>query len=175
MQTITSLISSMKHWRKRSAGRRSRPWAAPFENRATGPIVGVVKDFNFSSLHDPSGPAYFPWKGFFPATSWCASKAAMCRVPLPGWRHGWKQRIADRPFNYHFLDDDYNQLYLAEQRSATLLQWRHLAIILACLGLFGLAALQPYNEPKRSASGGVRCKPCRHHLVTCQELCNWWA
>ena len=32
----------------------------------------------------------------------------------------WKQRIADRPFDYHFLDDDYNKLYLAEQRTSSL-------------------------------------------------------
>ena len=53
----------------------------------------------------------------------------------------WKQRIPDRPFTYHFLDDDYNNLYLAELRSSLLLGVAAtLAIVLACLGLFGLAA-----------------------------------
>jgi len=61
----------------------------------------------------------------------------------------WKQRITDRPFSYHFLDDDYTKLYLAEQRTSLLFSVAAgLAIILACLGLFGLAAFTTIQRRK---------------------------
>ncbi len=107
----------------------------------TGPVVGVVKDFNFSSLHDPIGPMLiFLGRGY--------SRDFMLRIngndmqaTLSRLEMVWKQRVPDRPFNYHFLDDDYNKLYLAEQRTSELFGVAAaLAIMLACLGLFGLAA-----------------------------------
>jgi len=66
----------------------------------------------------------------------------------------WKQRIQERPFNYHFLDEDYNKLYQAEQRTSVLFSVAAgLAIILACLGLFGLAA---YTTIQRTKEIGIR-------------------
>ena len=66
----------------------------------------------------------------------------------------WKQRIPDRPFSYHFLDEDYNKLYQSEQRSAALFSVAAgLAIILACLGLFGLAA---FTTVQRTKEIGIR-------------------
>jgi putative ABC transport system permease protein len=66
----------------------------------------------------------------------------------------WKQRIPDRPFTYHFLDEDYNKLYVGEQRSSTLFTVAAtLAILLACLGLFGLAA---FTTVQRTKEIGIR-------------------
>jgi len=66
----------------------------------------------------------------------------------------WKQRIPERPFNYHFLDEDYNRLYQAEQRISELFGVAAgLAIILACLGLFGLAA---FTTVQRTKEIGIR-------------------
>ena len=57
-------------------------------------------------------------------------------------------------FNYHFLDEDYNKLYQAEQRTSTLFSVAAgLAIILACLGLFGLAA---FTTVQRTKEIGIR-------------------
>jgi putative ABC transport system permease protein len=124
------------------------------ENRALGPVVGVVKDFNFSSLHDPIGPlVMFLGRDF--------SREFMVRIngndmqsTLGRLEMVWKQRVPDRPFNYHFLDDDYNKLYLAEQRSSALFSVAAgLAIVLACLGLFGLAA---FTTMQRTKEIGIR-------------------
>ena len=66
----------------------------------------------------------------------------------------WKQREPDRPFAYHFLVDDYNKLYAAEQRTSFLFSIAAgLAIVLACLGLFGLAA---YTTVQRTKEIGIR-------------------
>ncbi|MEP7231217.1 MAG: FtsX-like permease family protein [Ginsengibacter sp.] len=124
------------------------------ENRAKGPIVGVVKDFNFSSLHEPIGPLLiFLGRDF--------SRTFMVRISGDNMQHTlgrleamWRQRIPGRPFNYHFLDEDYNRLYLSEQRTSTLFSVAGaLAIILACLGLFGLAA---FTTVQRTKEIGIR-------------------
>lgn len=124
------------------------------ENRATGPVVGVVKDFNFSSLHDPIGPlVIFLGRDF--------SRDFMLRIndndvqpTIARLEAVWKNRVPDRPFNFHFLDDDYNKLYLAEKRSSALFSIAAgLAIVLACLGLFGLAA---FTTVQRTKEIGIR-------------------
>ncbi len=66
----------------------------------------------------------------------------------------WKDRVPDRPFNYHFLDEDYNRLYLADERTSLLFSVAAgLAILLACLGLFGLAA---FTTVQRTKEIGIR-------------------
>ena len=124
------------------------------ENRATGKVVGVVKDFNFTSLHEPIGPLVMFLgrdfsRDFIVRTSSSDVQATIARLEMV-----WKQRITDRPFDYHFLDDDYNKLYLAEQRSSALFSVSAaLAIMLACLGLFGLAA---FTTMQRTKEIGIR-------------------
>jgi putative ABC transport system permease protein len=121
---------------------------------ATGPVVGVVKDFNFSSLHDPIGPLLiFLGRGY--------SRDFMLRINGSDMQHTlarletvWKERIPESPFNYHFLDEDYNKLYRSEQRSSQLFGIAAcLAILLACLGLFGLAA---FTTVQRTKEIGIR-------------------
>ena len=121
---------------------------------ASGPIVGVVKDFNFSTLHDPIGPlAIFLGRGY--------SRNFILRISgnkiqpaLAAIESVWKQRVPDRPFTFHFLDEDYNNLYLSEQRSSQLFTLAAgLAILLACLGLFGLAA---FTTVQRTKEIGIR-------------------
>jgi putative ABC transport system permease protein len=119
-----------------------------------GPVVGVVKDFNFSSLREPIGPMLILLgRGY--------SRAFIARIngsdvqgTLGRLEMMWKQRIPDRPFTYHFLDEDYNKLYVGEQRSSTLFTVAAtLAILLACLGLFGLAA---FTTVQRTKEIGIR-------------------
>jgi putative ABC transport system permease protein len=124
------------------------------QRRATGPVVGVVKDFNFSSLHDPVGPLVMFLSRDFSRYFMLRINGNDVQGTIARLEAVWKQRIADRPFNYHFLDDDYNKLYLAEQRTSELFSiTAALAIILACLGLFGLAA---FSTVQRIKEIGIR-------------------
>jgi len=120
----------------------------------TGPVVGVVKDFNFSSLHDPIGPLLIFLGRDFSRTFMVRIAGGDMKKTLGQLEMMWKQRLPGRPFSYHFLDDDYNKLYQAEQRSSALFGIASgLAIILACLGLFGLAA---FTTVQRTKEIGIR-------------------
>jgi len=124
------------------------------EKAFTGPVVGVVKDFNFSSLHDPIGPLVIFLGRDFSRDFMVRINGGNMQSTLGRLEMVWKQRVPDRPFNYHFLDEDYNKLYLSEQRSSALfVVAAGLAIILACLGLFGLAA---FSTVQRTKEIGIR-------------------
>lgn len=124
------------------------------ENRATGPVVGVVKDFNFSSLHDPIGPMVIFLGRDFSRIFMIRINGNDIKATLGRVETVWKQQVPDRPFNYHFLDDAYNKLYIAEQHTSILFSVAAgLAIILASLGLFGLAA---FTTVQRTKEIGIR-------------------
>lgn len=120
----------------------------------TGPVVGVIKDFNFSSLHEPIGPLLIFLGRNYSRTFMLRVSGNDMKATLGRMEAVWKQRIPERPFTYHFLDEDYNKLYLDEQRSSLLLGVSAtLAIVLACLGLFGLAA---FTTVQRTKEIGIR-------------------
>ena len=119
-----------------------------------GPVVGVVKDFNFSSLREPIGPLLIFLGRDYSRSFMVRINGKDMRPTLGRLEMMWKQRIPDRPFTYHFLDEDYNKLYVGEQRSSTLFTVAAtLAILLACLGLFGLAA---FTTVQRTKEIGIR-------------------
>lgn len=124
------------------------------EKNAAGPVVGVIKDFHFSSLHDPIGPLLVFLGRNYSNVFMIRIAANNSKETLGNLEMLWKQRVPGRPFSYHFLDDDYNKLYQAEQRTAALFSVAAgLAIILACLGLFGLAA---FTMLQRTKEIGIR-------------------
>ena len=119
-----------------------------------GPVVGVVKDFNFSSLREPIGSMVIFLGRDYSRSFMVRINGKDMRPTLGRLEMIWKQRIPDRPFTYHFLDEDYNKLYVGEQRSSTLFTVAAtLAILLACLGLFGLAA---FTTVQRTKEIGIR-------------------
>ena len=119
-----------------------------------GPVIGVVKDFNFTSLHDPIGPMVMLLDRDFSRNFILRTTGNNIKSTLNHLETVWKERIPDRPFSFHFLDDDYNKLYVSEQRTSSLFSIAAgLAIVLACLGLFGLAA---FTSLQRTKEIGIR-------------------
>jgi len=124
------------------------------EKGVAGPVVGVVKDFNFTSLHDQIGPMLIFLNRDLSRDYMIRINGNNTKQTLAGIETVWKQRVPERPFNYHFLDEDYNKLYLAEQKISELFGVAAaLAIVLACLGLFGLAA---FTTVQRTKEIGIR-------------------
>jgi len=120
----------------------------------TGLVMGVVKDFNFTSLHNPIGPMLIFLSRDFSSDYIIRINGNNTKQTVAGLETVWKQRVPDRPFNYHFLEDDYNKLYLSEQKISALFGVAAgLAIMLACLGLFGLAA---FTTVQRTKEIGIR-------------------
>lgn len=124
------------------------------EKGESGPVVGVVKDFNFNSLHQPIGPLLIFLGPNYNHDFLIRIDGNGLTQTISEIEKVWKERIGDQPFSYHFLDDDYNKLYRSEQRTSSLLTISAcLAILLACLGLFGLAA---FTIRQRTKEIGIR-------------------
>jgi len=120
----------------------------------SGPVVGVVKDFNYQSLHQTIGPILLFLNKDMAGVFLMRINGANSANTLAALEQTWKERIPDRPFTYNFLDQDYQHLYQAETRSSVFLTVAAaLGIFLACLGLFGLAA---YTVTKRKKEISIR-------------------
>jgi putative ABC transport system permease protein len=118
------------------------------KNKA-GIVVGVVRDFNFASMRNPIGPLIiFPDTGY---VHYLLVRVSGAQLPaqLNRMQATWKEIVPNRPFSYHFLDEDYDRLYQAEQHTGQLFTlFSALAIFLALLGLFGLAAISTVQRTK---------------------------
>ncbi|HTQ26924.1 MAG TPA: FtsX-like permease family protein [Puia sp.] len=124
------------------------------QKEAPGVVKAVVKDFHFASLHEPISPLMI-----FLDTQWVSQLfVKISGNDIPGTlnylQKVWKERVPYRPFEYHFLDEDYNALYKVETRTGQLFSiFSSTAIVLACLGLFALAA---YTTVQRTREIGIR-------------------
>ncbi|MEO6582979.1 MAG: ABC transporter permease [Ferruginibacter sp.] len=121
------------------------------EGRAVDPIIiGVVKDFNYRSLSQPVQPQLFhQFKGYAPYKFFVRIKPGNPSELLSAMNKAWKSVVTELPFKYYFLDEELNKFYKAEQRWSSIVGWAGgISIFLACLGLFGLAALAAINRTK---------------------------
>jgi len=119
-----------------------------------GTIIGVIKDFHHSSLHqnmDPLIMAIRPsWFGYISVR---LSKGNP-EETITYLQNTWQDIVPDRPFNYFFLDEDFNQQYQAESKfSKVLLAFSVLSIFIASMGLFGLTS---YAVEVRRKEIGIR-------------------
>lgn len=116
-------------------------------------IAGVVKDFHFASLHEPIGRLVL-----FPSRTGNSLMVKLdgtnLEATLEFLRDRWSEVVSHRPFSYHFLDEEFDQLYGEEIRSVRLARaFSSIAIVLACLGLFGLAT---FSMVQRTKEIGIR-------------------
>lgn len=120
-------------------------------------IVGVVEDFHYESLHTPIAPLVIHnTEGRYNGGSLFVVKVdpTATQQILSTIESKWKELAPDEPFIYNFMDGRLNELYADESRSGTLLlMFSAVAIIIACVGLFGLAA---YMANQRTKEIGVR-------------------
>ena len=116
-------------------------------------VIGVTEDFNFSSLHSEIEPLIIflaDWGNLMPVRL----APGDINEKISDIEDIWKEMVPGEPFDYSFLDQDFESLYRAEHRLGKLfIIFTSLAIFIACLGLFGLAT---FIAEQRSKEIGIR-------------------
>jgi putative ABC transport system permease protein len=116
-------------------------------------VVGVIKNFNFSSLHDLITPLALHLGKSNDAISVRVDASNITSV-ISGIKAKWKILAAGQPFDYGFMDEQFNKLYSGEQQVGKIsITFSLLAIMIACLGLFGLVT---YAAEQRTKEIGIR-------------------
>ncbi|HEY0679354.1 MAG TPA: ABC transporter permease [Chitinophagaceae bacterium] len=113
-------------------------------------VIGVVKDFHFRPFSEKVLPQMFhqfsdyrPFK-FFVRISEGNPAGVLAKL-----QDSWKSVVPELPFKFSFLDEDLNRFYRSEARWSSIVGWAGgISIFLACLGLFGLAALAVLNRTR---------------------------
>lgn len=143
-------------------------WADPLGKRiqlgsTSGRVIGVIEDFHFKSLHSAIEPfAFYPFDRELPE----AGRPAQSRLlvlNIAGEEISQTLRLLEdtfaevdpsRPFEFTFVDDSLNELYVSEQALMTLIGiFAGICILIACLGLYGLAA---FTTEQRTKEIGIR-------------------
>jgi putative ABC transport system permease protein len=128
-------------------------WDNP-DSLKEGKIIGVVKDFHFKSLYDKVDPTVlqiYPGSNFKVAVKMNSENIA---GSIEHVKEVWSKFSPEYPIEYIFMDDNFEKMYKAEDKLKTLLWiFTAIAIFVACLGLFGLAA---YAAERRKKEIGIR-------------------
>ena len=122
-----------------------------------GRIIGVINDFHFESMHQSIVPMVMimfpPSRPYFNNLSIKITGDRLSSA-ITYLERTWKKYFPETPVDYTFLDENFDQLYQAEQRQATLFTgFACIAIFIACLGLFGLSA---FSISQRIKEIGIR-------------------
>ncbi|AMQ56506.1 ABC transporter permease [Algoriphagus sanaruensis] len=116
-------------------------------------VIGVVKDFNFESLKETVKPAFLKYDPSFAQKLMIRINSANQPETIASISELY-QDFSGQAMDYKFMDEDYQTLYVSEQRTSALARYFGVtAIFLSCLGLFGLAA---FTAEKRKKEIGIR-------------------
>ena len=119
-------------------------------------IIGVVKDFHFESLHEQVKASYMtltglnnPWNKMMVRIKGGQQQETIAQI-----QHFYEKYNPGFPFDYNFLDEAYQQQYQTESRVGVLSRYfAGLAVLISCLGLFGLAT---FTAQRRQKEIGIR-------------------
>ncbi|MDZ7716637.1 MAG: ABC transporter permease [Balneolaceae bacterium] len=123
-------------------------------------IIGIVKDYHYQSLHHKIGPVLIRMKPSEPGRYSSYNMLALRFQPqqvgdvISYLQKSWDNLTPDEPMTYHFLDEKFAEQYETDQKlSHAILVFAVIAILIACMGLFGLAA---FSAERRTKEIGVR-------------------
>jgi putative ABC transport system permease protein len=118
-------------------------------------VIGVVKDFNFSSLHDNIGPLIItmkPWDYYYYLSVKINPEGK--ESTIKALEKAWTGIVNNEPFSYHFLASAIVANYNTERQTAKAFIWLAIiSIVIACLGLYGQAA---FSTEQRTKEIGIR-------------------
>jgi len=156
---LTETAARALGW-KNPIGKRLRVPAPPPQEPLNLSVVGVLKDFHFETLHREIRPLVIMLQEgsspFLGLASCISIRTRPEKIPetIEFLKTTWKNFVPEQPFEYFFLDENFDNLYRAEQRTGDLFRtFSILAIIIACLGLFGLAS---FSAEQRMKEIGIR-------------------
>jgi putative ABC transport system permease protein len=116
-------------------------------------VLGVVKDFNFNSMHQTVGPLIIQLSKNYGSMALRVTTADVSSV-INNIKTKWASMAPGAPFSYSFMDADFNNIYNTDQRTGKLfITFAVFAIFIGCLGLFGLVT---YAAEQRTKEIGVR-------------------
>ncbi len=116
-------------------------------------VIAVIKDFHFESFRQRLGPLCMRLGNSTGLASFKVT-AADTKTLIPQIESKWKILAPGMPFSYRFMNDSFNDMYRSEQRAGTIaIVFSLLAILIACLGLFGLVT---YMAEQRTKEVGIR-------------------
>lgn len=133
---------------KNPIGKKFRLWDV------TGTITGVVKDFHFASMRQKIQPAIFYFLPHAEGRIYIKTTGHNASEAVAAAEKEWEKYNSAYPFDYAFLDESYDRLYMSEQRSGIFLDaFTLIAIFISGLGLLGLAT---YSAQVRTREIGIR-------------------
>lgn len=137
-------------------------------------VIGVVKNFHFQSLRSEIGPVVLYLGN---STGRLSMKVNTGDMPnfISDLQKLWNEMGPGQPFDYRFMDDDFNSVYEAEIRIGGIFSvFTFLAIFIACLGLFGLAT---FSAEQRTREIGIRkvigASIPRIFMLLTSEIIKW--
>lgn len=116
-------------------------------------IIGVIKNFNFSSLREVITPLGLILKN---DNGNISVRISTSNIPfiITEIKNKWHELAPGQPFDYSFMDEQFNKLYTTEQQTGKIsVTFAMLAILIACLGLFGLVT---FAAEQRTKEVGIR-------------------
>ncbi|GJM28954.1 MAG: ABC transporter permease [Cyclobacteriaceae bacterium] len=119
-----------------------------------GEIIGVVKDFHYNSMHEKIDPFIILLWPENTSYAMVKTQPGKTQEALASLQTVYKKFVPDYPFEYSFLDDDFERVYKSELLIGRLANYFTVMVILiSCLGLFGLAS---FTAERRAKEIGVR-------------------
>ena len=121
-----------------------------YQETLTPVVIGVVKNFNFRPFSKKIEPQLFhQFQSYAPYKYFVRIKPGDPAAALDIMKKSWASVVPALPFKYEFLDESLDRFYESESRWSSIVGWAGgISIFLACLGLFGLAALTAVNRTK---------------------------
>jgi len=119
-----------------------------------GPVIGVVKDYHYESLHSPVGPLVLRFAEEGQTYLYAKIQPTNLKDALKDFEGIWNRLELNYPFNYRFFDADFDGMYRTENSFKKILGYFAIfAVFISCLGLFGLAC---YLTEQRTKEIGIR-------------------
>lgn len=124
-----------------------------FGKKSIAPVTGVVEDFNYLSLHHNVEPVVIAvYNEIAPGQLMVKTSNTNYQSALKELESIFTSIVSNTPFEYHFLDDEFQRLYEAENRTGKIIGFLTvIAIILALLGLYGLVSFAVQERTKEMA------------------------